>query len=176
MCYTPRKHLGHLYFPIVSSGHFSVPVIFAQTRTVTRSLGLFVPVHTSPLNACVLSGNNRQYRPVSSTSFGSYLLKTGLSILCFQSSHTFLSTVAFSPLIRLYATLCQTFHRLNHPLEHAQSGSPNSLLNSSAFTFKISPLIGTDCSLVAVNHWNRAASTSGLVGSLQRFHLDLPAT
>ena len=62
MCYTPRKHLGRLYFPIVSSGHFSVPVIFAQTRTVTRSLGLFVPVHTSPLNACVLSGNNRQYR------------------------------------------------------------------------------------------------------------------
>ena len=35
----------------------SVPVIFAHTNTVTQSLSLFVPVHTSPLNVWALSSS-----------------------------------------------------------------------------------------------------------------------
>lgn len=152
--------------------------MFAHAKTVTQPLALFVPVHTSPLSAWVLSGNNLQYRPVSSAlnmSLGSYLLRISWSVLSFQSSHTPLSTEPFSPLILLYAMLWRVFHRLNHPLEqvHSAVGS-TSLLSSSAFAFRSSPLIGIDWARVAVNHWKRAASTSGHVGSLWRFCLVLP--
>ena len=63
---TPRKHLGCLNFPIIINGSFSEPLMFEQTSTVTLSLFFFPPVHTAPAKGWVLSGNKRQYKPVSS--------------------------------------------------------------------------------------------------------------
>ena len=155
-----------------------MPVILAHTNTVTRSFALFVPVHVSRLNEWVLSGNNHQYSPISSAlniSFGSYLLRIGWSVCRFRSSHNSLSTAAFSPLILLYAILWCFFHPLNHPLAQVhESEWSNSLLSSSAFAFRISPLTRTDWAHAAVNHWKRASSTLGWVDSLWRFFLELP--
>ena len=97
---TPRKHLGFFNLPIARSGSFSEPLMFAHTRIVTLSLLILPPVQVSPDTAWVLSGNSRQYRPVSSalkTSQGSYLLRTGSKTVSVHSSHTSLSTAAFSP-------------------------------------------------------------------------------
>ena len=44
----PRDHLGFLLFPIIRSGSFSVPFMFAQTRMVTRPLLFLPPARFSP--------------------------------------------------------------------------------------------------------------------------------
>ena len=97
---TPRNHLGFLNLPIARSGNFSEPVMFVHTRIMTLSLLILPPVQVLPDTAWILSSNSRHYRPISSalkTSQGSYILRTGSKTLSVHSSHTSLSTAAFSP-------------------------------------------------------------------------------
>lgn len=117
---TPPKCLHFLYFPMVSSEHFSVPVVFVHTNTVTRSLALFVPVHTSPLNAWVLSGSNL---PIQACFI---CIKDVIWIISAQD----LLKCPFFPVITqalvnrsiftFNASVWCAFHRLSHPLEQVQ--------------------------------------------------------
>ena len=146
-CLTPLKHLGCLNFPIVNNGRFSLPVILVHTNTVTLSLLFFPPEHFSPAKACVLLGSSLQYKPVSSalnTSSALYCCRMGISVCCFHSSQTSLSTKALSPEIARYVILCLSFHHDIQPFEHVQlSVGSNARHISSALSFKMLPLMGT---------------------------------
>ena len=61
------KHLGLANLPITtSSGNFSVPVMFEQTKTVVRFLFFLPPLQGSPFMCNVLSGRHFQNKPVLS--------------------------------------------------------------------------------------------------------------
>lgn len=65
----PLKQRGFADFPITSAYSLSVPVAFVASKSVMRSLLLFPPWQSSPLNIKVLSGRHLKNNATNTMSF-----------------------------------------------------------------------------------------------------------
>ena len=137
--------------------------MFAQTKTMIRSLLFLPPLQGSPFMCKVLSGRHFQNKPVSlalKISAGWNSLSSVGNLV--QSQFEVMSSVteAASPDIWRNAIRCLALNPSSQPELQANVWCPKDVANSFAFSCNIGPDIGTFKLHACLNHNRRASSTS----------------